>query len=112
VWVMHTGPYTSGQCTVSVYVPTPPANAAYTVDEDGAHALYDVYDPTADPNDANPTGSFTIDQAQDVGQWVTVATPFPVNDNRIGVRLHDRGIDYNSSPASQFAVGMVQVSCT
>jgi translation initiation factor IF-2 len=102
VWTFTTSPVSSGSCRLSVYIPNNGdikavggAPAYYTVQNDGGGTL----------------GSFSINQPQNLGQWVSVGT-YPVSGNRIAVVLHTRGIDWGSTAGAHLAASTVKADCT
>ncbi|MFJ2189703.1 hypothetical protein ACIOJE_17440 [Kitasatospora sp. NPDC087861] len=102
VWTFTTGQVSSGSCRLSVYIPNNGdlkavggAPAYYTVQNDGGGTL----------------GSFSINQPQNLGQWVSAGT-YPVSGSRIAVVLHTRGIDWGGTAGAHLAASTVKADCT
>jgi translation initiation factor IF-2 len=101
-WIFNTAPVTKGTCSVSVYIPNPPGNAAWEVD--GASATYGIYAGSA------YIGGFRIDQITHRGQWITISG-IAISSQNVVIYLFDRGIDYNTSPPARYGVGAVGLNC-
>ncbi|MEU4203097.1 hypothetical protein [Streptomyces sp. NPDC045470] len=104
MWWWEPGPE-SRSCQVQIYVPWGPSER----DVQGSPTHYQVL---TDPfNAGTKVGDFAIDQVAHRGSWQTVGT-FPVRQNKIGVKLMDRGD--NHSPGRDRAhhgAGAAKVVC-
>ncbi|MEV5594291.1 hypothetical protein [Streptomyces sp. NPDC052496] len=104
MWWWEPGPE-SRSCQVLVYVPSGPSER----DVQGSPTHYQVL---TDPfNPGSKVGAFTVDQVAHRGSWQQ-AGAFPVRQNKIGVKLMDRGD--NHSPGRDRAhhgAGAVKVVC-
>ncbi|MEU2791861.1 hypothetical protein [Streptomyces sp. NPDC007100] len=104
MWWWEPGPE-SRSCQISVYVPKGPSDP----DVAGAPTTYHVL---TDPfNRDSKYASFTIDQVGHRGSWQPAGT-FEVRQNKIGVKLLDRGD--NHSPGrdrAHHAAGAIKVTC-
>ncbi|MFH8343259.1 hypothetical protein [Streptomyces sp. NPDC018045] len=104
MWWWEPGPQ-SRSCQVSVYVPSGPSER----DVQGSPTHYQVL---TDPfNPGTKVGGFVVDQVAHRGSWQSAGT-FPVHQNKIGVKLMDRGD--NHSPGRDRAhhgAGAVKVVC-
>ncbi|MFD8785908.1 hypothetical protein ACFV04_26945, partial [Kitasatospora sp. NPDC059599] len=101
VWTFTTGRVSTGTCRLSVYIP----NGGDLKAVGGAPAYYTVQDG------GSTSGSFSINQPQNLGRWVNVGT-YPVSGNRIAVVLHTRGIDWGSTAGAHLAASTVKADCT
>lgn len=103
-WSFHTGPVSSGTCTVQVYVP----DDGVARDVDGAPARYVVLGGSG-----TQTGSFTVDQTAHRGSWVT-AGGFRVTSAAIQVRLTNWGVDWvgDTLTYAHLAISAVRVNCS
>ena len=99
VWWFKTGAVTSGQCSVSVYVPAGSAR-----DVAGRPAYYQV---VRGKNDMRVVRQFTVNQAANHGRWVN-AGAFPVSNGVFALRLVNRGVDAHGE---HLAAAQVKVSC-
>lgn len=104
-WTFSTGPVSSGSCRVSVYIP----NNRDLKAVGGAPAYYTVQNGSSPGS--GTIGSFTINQPQNLGQWVSAGT-YQLSGNRVGVVLHTRGIDWGSTAGARLAASTVKVDCT
>ncbi|OKI05294.1 hypothetical protein A6A06_11800 [Streptomyces sp. CB02923] len=104
MWWWEPGPQ-SRSCQVSVYVPSGPSER----DVQGSPTHYQVL---SDPfNGGTKVGDFAVDQVAHRGSWQSAGT-FPVRQNKIGVKLMDRGD--NHAPGRDRAhhgAGAVKVTC-
>ncbi|MFE5792133.1 hypothetical protein ACFQ8C_06070 [Streptomyces sp. NPDC056503] len=102
-WKFTTGSVTKGTCAVQVFIPNV-RDLSYV---GGSPAHYTVY-RSFTQSSANSVGSFEINQASHLGQWVS-AGRFPVSDNKISVVLDNRGSGADNRHA---AAAPVRVDCT
>jgi hypothetical protein len=99
VWWFKTGPVTTGQCSVSVYVPTGSAR-----DVAGRPAYYQV---VRGEHDMHVVRQFTVDQAANHGRWVNAGS-YPVSNGVFALRLVNRGVDGHGE---HLAAAQMKVSC-
>ncbi|MGW6391744.1 hypothetical protein ACWFR1_14830 [Streptomyces sp. NPDC055103] len=102
-WKFTTGSVTKGTCAVQVFIPNV-RDLSYV---GGSPAHYTVYRAFTQSS-TNSVGSFEINQASHLGQWVS-AGRFPVSDNKISVVLDNRGSGADNRHA---AAAPVRVDCT
>ncbi|MEU1284199.1 hypothetical protein ABZ449_08025, partial [Kitasatospora sp. NPDC005856] len=104
VWTFTTGQVSSGSCRLSVHVP----DNGDTKAVGGAPAYYTVQ---RDGGSGATLGSFSVNQPQNLGRWVSAGT-YPVSGGRIAVVLHTRGIDWGSTAGAHLAASTVKADCT
>ncbi|MFD7902761.1 hypothetical protein ACFV4G_10995, partial [Kitasatospora sp. NPDC059747] len=105
VWTFFASPVTSGSCRISVYIP----NNGDIKAVGGAPAYYTVQNGTSPGS--GTIGSFSINQPQHQGQWVSAGT-YQLTGGRIAVMLHTRGIDWGGTAGAHLAASTVKADCT
>ncbi|MFE4517538.1 hypothetical protein ACFRMQ_25460, partial [Kitasatospora sp. NPDC056783] len=101
VWTFNTGQVATGSCRLAVYIP----NNGDLKAVGGAPAYYTVQNGSA------TLGSFSVNQQQNLGQWVSAGS-HPVSGGRIAVVLHTRGVDWGSTAGAHLAASTVKADCT
>jgi len=96
----------STRCTITVFVP----NNGKATDTGGHPTKYHVL--TDANNRDTKYGSFGVDQVNNRGRAVVVGT-WPVTKGTIGVKMLDRGVDWNDDGATyaHHAVSQIMVTC-
>ena len=107
LWTFNTGPVTSGNCDIQVYIPNDGNVMAV-----GGNPTYYTVQSTFSAG-SGTEGSFNISQVNNLGQWIDEGS-FPVSNGQIAVMLHTRGEDWNSSGKTwaHHAASAVSASCT
>jgi hypothetical protein len=93
-------PTTGSQCRVQVYVP----KTNSTADTGATAAHYEVIAGRT----GDPFADFTINQAQNAGQWVDGGS-FPPHGGEFAVKLTDRGVP--KEKGDRLAVSALKVTC-
>ncbi|MFK8911687.1 hypothetical protein [Streptomyces sp. YS-3] len=102
-WRFSTGKVTKGTCAVQVYIPGV-KDISYV---GGSPAHYTVY-RSFKPQSSTQVGTFEINQAAHLGQWVSAGT-FRVDQARLSVVLDNRG---KTSGNRHAAAAPVKISCS
>ncbi|MCK2239941.1 MULTISPECIES: hypothetical protein [unclassified Crossiella] len=106
LWTFNTGPVTTGNCTVFVFVPN-----GNTTQVGGSPTSYRVFD-RFEIGKGSPIGNFQVNQVAQRGKWVQVGQ-FRVNGAKLAVQLLTRGKDWDGSGKTyaHHAAAMVKAQC-
>ncbi|MFJ6883408.1 hypothetical protein ACIQRC_01050 [Streptomyces californicus] len=97
-------PDSARKCSISVHVP----GSSDIVRVGGNPSHYTVYDRFL-PRSNNLVGSFSVNQQSRRGTWYNVPGTFPVDAEKLSVRIHDRGQD---SHYEHHAISAIKATCT